>query len=86
MPVISGITYFFKHFSRLDHLLLTQDVCGNSHNILVRGDASSDASFFVAIGVMSWLYVIAAMVLYTVFSPMYSSNPLLPVIVSSDTE
>ena len=61
----------------------TQDVCGAQQKIIFLGDVSSDAQFFVAIGVLSWLYVIATLVLYTVFSPMYSANPLIPVVVST---
>ncbi|XP_018025298.1 synaptophysin [Hyalella azteca] len=76
----SMITGVVQYDFRLDHLHMRQKVCGVEQNILVSGDASSDAQFFVAVGVLAWLYVIAALILYTIFSPMYAANPLLPVI------
>ncbi|KAF2349636.1 Marvel domain [Trinorchestia longiramus] len=76
----SIITGTIQYDFRLDHLQLRQPVCGIEQNIIFRGDASSDAQFFVAVGVLALLYVLAALVMYTIFSPMYSANPLLPVL------
>ena len=47
------------------------------------GDFSSSAEFYVFIGVMAFLYSIAALVLYIFFDDMYRSNTRLPVIVSN---
>lgn len=64
-------------------MFMQQEVCGVTQNILVRVDASSDAQFFVAVGVLAWLFVIADLVLYSVFTAMYAANSLLPLIVSN---
>ena len=65
---------------------MKQEICGSEQSVSIFGDVSSDAEFFVAIGVIAWLFVIGAIILYTVFSPMYSSNPLLPIAVSNPSK
>jgi len=42
------------------------------------GDFSSDAQFFVATGVLSFLYCIGIVVVYTMYDNNYQSNPLVP--------
>ena len=84
----ANLTFFFSLCSRfsprrLDHETLLQDVCGSQQHVLLYGNASNDSQFFVAVGVLAWLFVIAALFTYVVFHTNYDNNPLLPVIVSS---
>lgn len=44
----------------------------------MRGDFSSDSRFFVAVGVLAFFYIIAALVLYCLFYTIYENNPLAP--------
>jgi hypothetical protein len=45
------------------------------------GDFSSDAQFFVATGVLSFLYCIGIIAVYVLFDAVYQSNGLLPLAV-----
>uniref|UniRef100_A0A6P7H936 Synaptophysin-like protein 2 n=1 Tax=Diabrotica virgifera virgifera TaxID=50390 RepID=A0A6P7H936_DIAVI len=49
-------------------------------SIDIVGDFSSDAKFFVTTGVLSMLYSLAIMVVYTKLDKMYKSNPKIPLI------
>lgn len=77
---VSSISGDIEYNFQLDHLRAEQKVCGNMQKLSMRGDVSGDAEFFVFVGVISWLIVIAAIVLYTVFHPIYSSNPNMPLV------
>lgn len=48
----------------------------------VRGDFSSDARFFVAVGVLALLYVLVAIGLYCFFTALYENKDLVPIAVS----
>ncbi|XP_071532886.1 synaptophysin-like isoform X2 [Panulirus ornatus] len=65
---------------RIDSIRTSYKVCGNSESLHLSGDFSSDAEFFVAVGVLAFLYVIGALVLYTLFSSIYDNNDLVPVV------
>ncbi|XP_069693081.1 synaptophysin-like protein 2 isoform X2 [Periplaneta americana] len=60
---------------RLDHVPEIT-VCNRSLHLI--GDFSSDAQFFVATGVLSFLYCIGIAVVYVMFDALYQSNGLLP--------
>jgi len=77
---ISTVTGTVHYDFRLDQTLLTQEVCGKAETINLFGNASSDSQFFVAIGVLSWLFVMAALVMYTVFHNTYAGNQLIPLL------
>ena len=66
----------------LDKLGSTQDVCGEDYKLYLRGDFSSDSEFFVAVGVLGFLYSIAALGLYCFATALYQRNVLVPIIVS----
>ncbi|XP_063861615.1 synaptophysin-like isoform X2 [Scylla paramamosain] len=48
-------------------------------NLHVEGDFSSDARFFVAVGVLAFLYVLVALGLYCFFNALYENNDLVPI-------
>lgn len=47
--------------------------------LYIEGDFSSDARFFVAIGVLAFLYALVAIVLYCFFTALYENNDLVPI-------
>ncbi|XP_021930417.1 synaptophysin-like protein 2 isoform X3 [Zootermopsis nevadensis] len=63
---------------RLDHVQRTVDFCNKTESFHLIGDFSSDAQFFVATGVLSFLYCIGIIFVYVMFDAMYQSNGLLP--------
>ncbi|KAJ9583410.1 hypothetical protein L9F63_022245, partial [Diploptera punctata] len=64
---------------RLDHVpSQSASMCNRTDDIHLIGDFSSDAQFFVATGVLSFLYCIVITVVYVMFDAMYQSNGLLP--------
>ena len=71
-------------FYRLDHIppQSTYEACNKTGELHLIGDFSSDAQFFVATGVLSFLYCILIAVVYVMFDAMYQSNGLLPLAVS----
>jgi len=77
---ISTVTGTVQYDFRLDQMQLLENVCGKDEQINVFGNASSDSQFFVAIGVLSWLFVIAALVMYTLLHTTYAGNQLIPVL------
>ena len=44
----------------------------------MKGDFSSDAKFFVAVGVLAFLYVIVAIGLYCFFNALYENKDIVP--------
>lgn len=46
--------------------------------VSLKGDFSSDAQFFVASGVLAFLYCIGIVVVYALFEEKYQSNKMLP--------
>jgi hypothetical protein len=59
----------------------TFENCNGTHSLHLLGDFSSDAQFFVATGVLSFLYCIGITVVYTMFDAVYQNNGLLPLAV-----
>ncbi|NXM29478.1 SYPL2 protein, partial [Oxyruncus cristatus] len=49
-----------------------------AHTLYLVGDFSAPAEFFVTLGVFSFLYAMAALVLYLRFHSLYSENTKLP--------
>ncbi|XP_042882150.1 synaptophysin-like [Penaeus japonicus] len=56
------------------------ETCDKDEELYISGDFSSDAEFFVAVGVLAFLYIIGALVLYCYLSHMYENNPLVPLV------
>lgn len=66
---------------KLDSEFQTVEICNNpatSHKFHFQTDTSTDAEFFVAIGVICMLYALAALALYTLASERYSESRVLP--------
>jgi hypothetical protein len=55
--------------------------CNGTESLHLIGDVSSDAQFFVATGVLSFLYCIGITVVYIMFDAVYQNNGLLPLAV-----
>lgn len=70
--------------SRLDRIRTPFTACGTKDSLYVEGDFSSDARFFVAVGILAFLYSIVALVLYCFFTALYENNDLVPLGVSVD--
>ena len=51
--------------------------------VLPYGDFASPSQFYVFIGVMAFLYSLAAIVLYVKFDHLYRNNDKVPIVVSS---
>ncbi|XP_045132593.1 synaptophysin-like isoform X2 [Portunus trituberculatus] len=70
------ITYPFQ----IDRIQDTFPACNASEwKLYVEGDFSSDAKFFVAVGVLAFLYVLVALGLYCFFNALYENNDLVPI-------
>merc|ERR1712154_753324 len=78
-------TYYFNTTAsypfRLDHGVPTEypePLCGNKTDtkkeFTFPGDFSSDAQFFVFIGVIVWLYSMASLILYVFYSNLYTDE------------
>ena len=71
--------------ARLDSVLIEQDLCRSP---LVVGrfhfpvDVSAQAKFFVAMGVISMLYALVALVGYVLLHDTYTSRRVVPTAVS----
>ncbi|XP_047473995.1 synaptophysin-like [Penaeus chinensis] len=77
IPVSGIVDYPFA----VDSMNQNIQVCdGTTQKLYIIGDFSSDAEFYVAVGVLSFLYIIGAVVLYCYFSHMYENNPLVPMV------
>ncbi|XP_066944233.1 synaptophysin-like isoform X2 [Macrobrachium rosenbergii] len=75
ITVSAGIAYPFQ----VDTIRPVLNICeGNIKTLMMRGDFSSDSRFFVAVGVLAFFYIIAALVLYCLFYTIYENNPLAP--------
>lgn len=71
------------YFSRIDSIRTEFHICDkNIARLYLSGDFSSDASFFVVVGVLAFLYATGALILYTLFNNIYDNNDLIPVVVS----
>lgn len=71
---------------RIDRIRTKFTPCERPQQTLyIEGDFSSDARFFVAVGVLAFLYTLVAIVLYCFFTALYENNDLVPLGVSVDT-
>ncbi|GLG93083.1 Synaptophysin-like protein 2 [Gryllus bimaculatus] len=68
----------FSYPFRLDEIQEPKPYCHDGKPLHLVGNFSSDAQFFVATGVLSFLYCIAIVIVYVTLSDMYQSNGLLP--------
>ncbi|MCL4136493.1 UNVERIFIED_CONTAM: hypothetical protein GTU68_044127 [Idotea baltica] len=66
------ISYSFKLYQ------MTVSACSGGESVVFRQDFSSDSQFFVAVGVLAFLYTIVALFIYTVFEKVYSSDARVP--------
>lgn len=70
-------------FSRLNSIaLIPLKTCNSTAITYLVGDFSSSAEFFVAIGVLAFLYCIAALVMYVGYLHVYRDGKRGPIIVS----
>lgn len=72
--ISSSLNYPF----RLDHLTRKEEVCDKPCTFLLMGDFSSDAGFYVTVGVLAFLYCIAALGVYVFLGPIYENNSNFP--------
>ncbi|KAK4317267.1 hypothetical protein Pmani_011639 [Petrolisthes manimaculis] len=71
------ITYPF----RVDSIDTTYHYCNSSvSKVHIMGNFSSDSEFFVAIGVLAFLYSIAALILYCFLSSLYDNDEKVPIL------
>lgn len=69
----------FAYPFRLEEIHEMQsEKCHIGHPLYLIGNFSSDAQFFVATGVLSFLYCLVIVIIYITLSDMYQSNALLP--------
>lgn len=74
--ITQQITYPFQ----IDRIQRTFAACNNpERKLYMEGDFSSDAKFFVAVGVLAFLYVLVALGLYCFFNALYENNDLVPI-------
>lgn len=72
-------TYTYLNSSFSSAAIKMDPLCGSTLQPL---DFSSSAEFFVATGVLSFLYTILIVVLYIFAARLYEENQLVPVVVS----
>ena len=60
---------------------MTLPICGGTTQLV--GDFSTQSQYFVATGVLTFLYCIAITAIYILYDQLYQNNALLPVIVSA---
>lgn len=72
----------FGYSYRLEDTTFAAPVCelNGNHTIHLYGNYSSSAEFYVFIGVMAFLYALAAIFLYVVWDERYQQNEKLPII------
>jgi hypothetical protein len=77
----SVVSYYSYPF-QLDHMdPVKVQVCGQETEVSFPGDFSSDAQFFVFIGVICWLYSLLSLLVYTFLTDAYEeTNKNLPII------
>ena len=70
---------------RLDSVVQNKQLCSEPTGVTAQfhyqTDTSSDAEFFVAIGVVCMLFSVAALAGYTVYGERYSESSALPIAV-----
>ncbi|XP_042241980.1 synaptophysin-like protein 1 isoform X2 [Homarus americanus] len=77
VTITHDITYPFE----LDAINTKVTYCENKEdNLHLNGDFSSIAEFFVAVGVLAFLYTLAALFLYTFCSSLYDNDDRVPII------
>ncbi|XP_045606733.1 synaptophysin isoform X2 [Procambarus clarkii] len=77
---IYNITENIAYPFQLDSVKPLVKICeGNEEQLQISGDFSSDAQFFVAVGVLAFLYTIGALALYCAFTSIYENNEFVPV-------
>uniref|UniRef100_UPI00398F1EE1 synaptophysin-like protein 2 n=1 Tax=Pristiophorus japonicus TaxID=55135 RepID=UPI00398F1EE1 len=76
------ITVHFSYPFRLNLISYQAITCENvtaDNTLYLSGDFSSSAEFFVTIGVFTFLYCTAALVLYVGYQSLYQQNKYLPI-------
>ncbi|XP_059469275.1 synaptophysin-like isoform X2 [Neocloeon triangulifer] len=74
----SVVSFPYDYPFKLDHIS-RKEACSHpeSRYLTLYGDFSSDAEFFVAVGVLSLLGAAAASAIYALYEAQYQSNPLI---------
>ena len=75
---------FSRAVARLDTVVQTQQVCDSpavNGRFHYQTDTSSDAEFFVAIGVVCMLFSAAALAGYSLYGERYAESHALPIAV-----
>ncbi|KAM7032769.1 synaptophysin-like protein 2 isoform 2-T2 [Acridotheres tristis] len=77
---LTAINIQFGYPFRLYQISFSMPNCENEevHTLYLVGDFSAPAEFFVTLGVFSFLYSMAALVLYLRFHSLYTENTKLP--------
>lgn len=78
-----NIEYPFRFGQNVCPKAKVTGVTANSTKLYLSGDVSSDAQFFVATGVLSILYCIFIVAVYTVIDEIYKNKAEIPLAVSS---
>ncbi|GCB61632.1 hypothetical protein scyTo_0014356, partial [Scyliorhinus torazame] len=76
------ISIDFSYPFRLNQISFRAPTCKNGsiyETLNLIGDFSSSAEFFVAVGVLTFLYCTAALVLYVGYQSLYQQNKYLPI-------
>lgn len=83
-PVASVTKLTIDYPFRFDQGVCPKAPTAGSQNstYILKGDVSSDAQFFVATGVLSILYCIFIVAVYTVIDEIYKSKSEIPLAVS----
>ncbi|XP_076340608.1 synaptophysin-like isoform X2 [Tachypleus tridentatus] len=69
----------FGYPFKLSHIPITLDCKGNVSIVKLPWDFSSSAEFFVATGVLAFLFTLLALVIYIFYSSFYINNQLVPI-------
>ncbi|XP_041071805.1 synaptophysin-like protein 1 [Carcharodon carcharias] len=84
--VTHRFTAIFQYPFRLNNILIvSKNTCNQTEDTYLVGDLSSSAEFFVAIGVLAFLYCMAALVLYIGYLHVYrdgSRGPMIDFVVT----
>lgn len=71
-----------RRLNRVQYEMPLCDDESTSKTMHLMGDFSAPAEFFVTLGIFSFFYTIAALVLYLRFHSLYTENRRFPLVVS----
>ncbi|XP_049736108.1 synaptophysin-like protein 2 isoform X1 [Elephas maximus indicus] len=82
---VSSILVAFGYPFRLNRVQYEMPLCDDestSKTLHLMGDFSAPAEFFVTLGIFSFFYTMAALILYLRFNKLYTENKRFPLVVS----